>query len=129
MNDESRPKAAPEDSAVAAVSRPYSTGSVYVTGVIERRNHPHELHPVMHDLWRDGFTAGWLAAQPLIQQARADADRYYYLAFNSEEAQQRHKEALKAFDVARNRASTAETWAVLDRIAAERAAAAQGGTQ
>lgn len=61
--------------------------------------------------------------RPRIAQAEADADRFYYEAYHSDEAKARHRQMLTEFQVALNRKSTAERWAELDRIAAARAEA------
>ncbi|WP_394279839.1 hypothetical protein [Microbacterium sp.] len=94
--------------------------------VIERRRPAHELRAELWDLWREGFRAGQEAAQSRIDQANANADRFYAVAYNSEEARARHAALLKDFDVALARRATAAQWDELDRIAGERAEAARG---
>ena len=82
---------------------------------------PHELPGPLHDLWRDGWTQGAQSMQPRVTAAQREADRWYYIANNPTEARAQHAAALRTFDVALNRKTTAERWAQLDRIAAERA--------
>ena len=82
---------------------------------------PHELPAPLHDLWRDGFTQGAQTMQARVQRAEREADRWYYIANNPAEVRAQHAAALRTFDVALNRKTTAERWAELDRTAAERA--------
>lgn len=98
--------------------------ALVVDAVLDARIHPHDLPAPLHDLWRDGFTAGQNAARARVARAEADADRYYYEAYNSDEAKAKHRELLAAFDLAQHRKITAEKLAELDRIAAQRAAEA-----
>ncbi|GAA1677462.1 hypothetical protein GCM10009807_21740 [Microbacterium lacus] len=111
-----------EDNAGRRVPGSESTVSPLVRGVIERTLQPHDLPPALHALWRDGFHAGAEKVRSRLLQAEADAARYYYEAYNSDEAKARHRQMLAEFQVALNRKSTAERWAELDRIAASRSA-------
>lgn len=43
--------------------------------------HPFDLDP-LHEARLKGFAEGWAARQAEIDQANADADRYYRAAYN-----------------------------------------------
>ena len=68
-----------------------------VVDVLERRRPAHELRDDLHDLWRDGFTAGRAAAQPAIDRANADADHWYLRAMHTDaEIDELHQAAVDA---------------------------------
>lgn len=88
---------------------------------------PHQLPAELHDLWRDGFRAGCNRMQATVYRLERECDRLYYELHNPAEVRAAHERELRAFDIARNRASAVERWAALDAIAAERAEVAGRG--
>ena len=96
-----------------------------VAAVIAGRRDPSELPFRLWQLWADAFECGAAKVRERLAVVEAERDRLWYELRNPDEAKQRHAEMLKAFEVALARTSTAERWAQLDRIAAERSKDAQ----
>lgn len=68
-----------------------------VADVIERRRPAHELRADLHDLWRDGFTAGAQARQREVDRANDDADYWYLRArYTDAEIDAMHQAAIDA---------------------------------
>lgn len=95
MYDESAPKGASENLGGDLVQYLYSR----ISSVLSGEREPHELPAPLHDLWRDAFTCGQIAAGTRVARAEHAADVYYDLAFNGDAARERHAEMLKHFDV------------------------------
>jgi hypothetical protein len=64
---------------------------------------PHELPAPLHDLWRDGFTCGQLAAGVRIDRLNREADDLWFRLHNPAEARAERDRMLKAFDVVQAR--------------------------
>lgn len=73
MKYESRPKAAPENTAVAAGSSVQDIADALLNDEI----HPHEMPWDLWRIWSDGFRAGQDRMQPRLDRANADADHWY----------------------------------------------------
>jgi hypothetical protein len=99
MYDESAREGASVNSGEGRVQYIHSRISAMLVGEISA----HELPAPLHDLWRDGFTCGQLAAANRIDRAERAADHWYYVANNPAEVRAEHERTLKAFDVAQAR--------------------------
>jgi hypothetical protein len=100
LNDESAPKGASANTAVAAE---VLTDDPTVAGFLAGNCHAHELPWDLWLLWSDGFHAGQNRAQARVDRANREADWWYYVAQNPAEVRAEHERTLKAFDVAQAR--------------------------
>lgn len=96
-----------------------------IADVLAGHRFPHELPGPQHDLYRLGFRDGCNRMQETVYDLQRQVSWWYAEATNPAESRARHAELLKAFDVALARKTSAEQWAELDRIAAQRAEAAR----
>jgi hypothetical protein len=100
LNDESAREGASENTAVAAeVLTHESSVAAFLAGEMQA----HELPWPLWLLWSDGFRSGCNRMQIKLDRANRDADVWYDLANNGDEARKRHAEMLKHFDVVQAR--------------------------
>lgn len=99
MYDESAREGAPVNSSGGRVQYSHSPISAVLAGKIQ----PHELPTPLHDLWRDGFTCGQLAAGNRIGRLNREADDLWFQLYNSAEARAERDRMLKHFDVVQAR--------------------------
>lgn len=67
--------------------------------VLDGTAQPHDLPPLLHDLWRDGFHMGRASAQARIDRLEREADSLYFELHNPAEVRAERDKWLRHFEV------------------------------
>jgi hypothetical protein len=89
---------------VAAGATDKSSVDAFLNGEI----HAHELPWLAWRIWSDGFRAGCERMQAKVDRVNRDADIYYDLAFNGDEARKRHEATVRHYEMVQARKRAGE---------------------